>query len=46
MEELKNRVSVALSQLLAEQKAEKAESEVEIVKTKWLMENHLVMDTT
>jgi hypothetical protein len=45
MEELKNRVSVALSQQLVENRVERAENDVELVRTQWLMDNHLVMDS-
>ena len=44
MEDLRQKVSTILAQQLVDVKIDKAESDVELEKIKWLLDNHIVMD--
>ena len=46
LEELKHKISSHLSNQMIEHRLERSEREIELAKTKWLMDNHLKMDET
>ena len=44
LEEINTKVIECMSQTLVQEETEKVEREIELVKTKWLMDNHKTMD--
>ena len=44
LEEINAKVMECMSQTLVQEETEKVEREIELVKTKWLMDNHKTMD--